>query len=232
MSRSEIKGRVLIIDDEEKWRKRIAQILKLRGFVSVEATDLMTAMDALANEKFDIATIDMQFEEASDALGETLLEFIRIEYPAIACIMISGSVESFGRVDDLKDEQGLGAFIHKKELTPNQLEKAINRAKKVAEQAQLHTLKDDTLQKYQQCVPRLELTLAGRKSTLSQIQNNLAEAQNQAAKYGMAVPVRILNEIEEYKKSIIEAENDIERLKSEISETKRKISELEKEQWS
>jgi CheY-like chemotaxis protein len=214
----------LVIDDQERWRKTISLLLKSRGYTVIEAMDLVTAMDALANYKVNLVTIDMQFTEQGDELGEILLEFIRNEYPTVACIMISGSVDSFARVDDLEG-QGLGAFIHKNELTPRLLDRAIEKARRVAEQ-QSRIEATDILQEYQRGLPKLELNLAKQKNILIQLQSILLDIQEKAAKYGMDIPTHVLSEINDYKQKYVKAEEDIVRINYEISEIKRKISEL------
>jgi CheY-like chemotaxis protein len=140
MSNSEIRGKVLVIDDNEKHRKSIAGLLNSRGFETVEVSNEEGAKDALANQKFDLVTIDMDLgDKDRPFLGEILLDFIRKNYPSVACIMISGSGGiTFKKV--LYELPDLDAFIHKHELTPKTLEEAIERAKKVAEQRQLNVL--------------------------------------------------------------------------------------------
>lgn len=127
---------VLIIDDDEIWRETIIETLDLIGeYIYEEAMDLRTAREKLASQKFDIVTIDMEFEGQSEVLGETILMHIRRKYPNIVCIMISGWKKiTFGKVDDLKDVSGLDAFIHKNEFSPEILKRAIERAKKAATQ--------------------------------------------------------------------------------------------------
>lgn len=235
MSSDEIKGKVLIIDDQKYWRDTIAQMLNLRGYLSIEAVDLPTAIDALANEKFDIVTIDMEFKGKGKSLGETVLELIRKDYATIACIMISGSVDSFNRVDELKDDLGLGAFVHKNELKPAILEKAIEKAKKTVEREQqkiledsIHTLQINTLQEYRQNLLELEHNLAAQKTRLIQLNRDLMKVEIKKANFGLDVPIHVLNEIEGYEQEIAKAEGDMAKINNQILETKAKINELER----
>lgn len=235
MPNVEIKGKALVIDDEEYWRGTIALTLKLCGYISKGAGDLATVMETLASEKFDLITIDMQFKEQGNELGEIFLAFIRKEYPSIACVMISGSVNSFSKVEDLKDIYGLGAFVQKNELSPLSLGKAIERAKKIVEREQqqlledyVHTRKIETLQEYQLNLLELEHTLATKKTLIIQLHDTLTKAEINKAMHGIDVPIRILHEVEGYQKKISETEKDMEVIKAQIVETKLKINELEK----
>ncbi|MDX1523841.1 MAG: response regulator [Anaerolineae bacterium] len=220
-------GMVLVIDDDPRWRRTISQIFKMRKYTSVEAEDIFTAMALVEAQHFDVVTIDMQFGDVGEApLGETLLEFIINEYPHIPCIMISGSIDSYSRIADLRDTHGLGAFIHKNEFTPKELDKAIKRAKRVAARHQDRLLALDLLQTHQQNLRRLELNQAKQQKICSHIEGNLKAAELKAAKYGLDVPVHISNEIEDYEQRLSGARGSLRSMAAQLSEVKQKIAEL------
>ncbi|MEM7343021.1 MAG: response regulator [Chloroflexota bacterium] len=227
MSKSETKGHVLIVDDQERWRKTIAQLLKLRKYTSSEASDMMSALEKLESETFDVVTLDMQFEDHGDAFGETLLELVRSEYPHIACVMISGSIDSFSKVSDLTSKaHGLGAFIHKNELTPSELEKAIERAQQAIEDQQSEPQADTLIQEHEKYLRELEKRLISEKNALARHYSHLSKTEEKASKYGLDVPIKLTNEIEEYQARIEKDEEDIEAIQTEIVETQKKIEAL------
>lgn len=237
MPNPEIKeGKVLIIDDEQDWRDTIKETFEECGRYSfVQAADLKTAKEILATQEFDIVTIDMNFIGKGLEYGQTLLTHIRNNYPALACIMISMSVESFSKVDKLKDDYGLGAFVHKKELSSDILSRAIERAKRIAEREQqkiledsIHTLQINTLQESRQNLLELEHNLAAQKTRLIQLNRDLMKVEIKKAHFGLDVPIHVLHEIEGYEQEIAKAEEDIVKINNQILETKAEINELER----
>jgi CheY-like chemotaxis protein len=240
VSNFESKGRVLIIDDDENWQDTIADALESCSEYTFEkAKDSKMAKELLAGQKFDIVTIDMDLKDGGKSSGERLLDFIRKNYPEIARIMISSSSEiKFWRVDKLKDKHGLGAFIHKDELTTDILSDAIEKAKKIIEQEQQKALEDnleaylqirkqDTLLEYKRTLLDFEFALAKQKNIYLQFHKNLLQAQEKAAKFGLDVPIHISHEIDEYKQKSVEVMAEIEKISSQIAETRHKIVELE-----
>ena len=110
--------RILIIDDEDDWRLRIKLYAQLIGYDSESADSFENAVALLAEAErqqkpFSIAIIDMKFKTGmvETAVGTDILEYIKSEYPYIACIMATGSTD----VDplDLRDVYNLDSYIPK-----------------------------------------------------------------------------------------------------------------------
>lgn len=57
------KEKILVIEDNPGWAKRLKRILEENNFMVVNATDKKTALKQLETEKFKFATIDLQLDE-------------------------------------------------------------------------------------------------------------------------------------------------------------------------
>jgi DNA-binding response OmpR family regulator len=55
-----MKGRILIVDDEETARKSLSDILKLEGYSVVAKGDGQSALDALSEDEFDLMLLDIK----------------------------------------------------------------------------------------------------------------------------------------------------------------------------
>lgn len=240
MPNSEQIDRVLIIDDDEKWRRRIerafnnkmfqTQYKKQFGttatFTFKQAEDYDTAIVALDDQDFEIVTIDMQFETDEDMSGEMVLDYIVDSYPNTACIVISGSVESFAKRDDLEDEYGLRAFIDKGEFSPIRLVWAIGRAKEAVERRLQANSLETELNEYHLILKNIRFTIRTLMSTQSGHRKNLAQLQERAAQFGLDVPVKLHNEIEFTKQKIDEIAKRLDECKIEEADTQNRINQL------
>jgi two-component system, response regulator RegA len=56
---------ILLVDDDEAFRERLGQALRLRGFVVVTAGDLPTAVASAKRDPPDFAVVDMRMPDAS-----------------------------------------------------------------------------------------------------------------------------------------------------------------------
>lgn len=95
-------SRILIIDDEDKFRESLASRLNLRGF---ETVTLSSGSDAVkivrANEDIDVVILDRKMPDIS---GEEVLEDIKKFRPEIQVIMLTGhgtheSAMAVGKLD-------------------------------------------------------------------------------------------------------------------------------------
>ena len=57
------KEKILVIEDNPKWSKRLKRVLEENNFSVVAATDKEAALEKLEKEKFHFATIDLQLDE-------------------------------------------------------------------------------------------------------------------------------------------------------------------------
>lgn len=92
MTATEVKGRVLVVDDDEGFRLTVAEILRLEGHEVREAEGPEEALAQLADGEVNVLLVDVGLPLG---LGLALLERID-DSPAV--ILMSGSDEA--RVDD------------------------------------------------------------------------------------------------------------------------------------
>ena len=61
------KTRILVVDDEERFRESIARLLTAEGYLVSKARDGMDALNALACNDFDVVLLDMKMPGLSGA---------------------------------------------------------------------------------------------------------------------------------------------------------------------
>lgn len=88
-----MKGRILIVDDEEAARKSLMDILRLEGYQVAMAADGPRGLELLANEPFDLLLLDLKMPGMG---GLAVLEEARQQAPETKVIMLTahGSLES------------------------------------------------------------------------------------------------------------------------------------------
>lgn len=132
--------RILIIDDEDDFRLRMKLYAQLLGHDSEAADSFETAIALLAEAErqqrpFSIATIDMKFRTGTieTPLGTDILEYIKSNYPYIACIMVTGSSD----VDPLalRDAYDLDSYIPKATFDKAKFANAIAKARQRVQDA-------------------------------------------------------------------------------------------------
>lgn len=88
-----LRGRILVVDDEEHVRRLIRYLLERRGHVVAEASNGRVALAALRDAPFDLVITDLQMPEMD---GLALLEECRQRYPSVGVILVTayGSIQS------------------------------------------------------------------------------------------------------------------------------------------
>ncbi len=76
--------KILIVDDEESFRKSLASQLKLKGWAVAEAGDGMEGIDMAARHKPDVIVSDVQMDNMN---GFMMVEELQ-QYPATASIPV------------------------------------------------------------------------------------------------------------------------------------------------
>ncbi len=74
-----MRYKILIIDDQEKWRKEIIKVFNTQNdfeYELFEASSKEEALQALKNSRFDVITIDMRFEIKEDKDSEGGLKIL------------------------------------------------------------------------------------------------------------------------------------------------------------
>jgi len=95
--------KLLLVDDEERFRDTLAKRLKETGYEVEGAGSGMEALDLLCAEKFDIVIMDIQMPGLSGI--ETLSE-IRAKHIGVEVIMLTGHGDVSSAVEGMR----LGAY--------------------------------------------------------------------------------------------------------------------------
>lgn len=94
---------MLLVDDEETFRHRLAQALTRRGFIVREAGDFEAAMAILGDWRPDLALIDLRMPGRS---GLELLAEVKRSQPAIRIVVLTG----YGSIATASQAIKLGAI--------------------------------------------------------------------------------------------------------------------------
>jgi len=96
-------NKVLIIDDEEKLRNLLARLLKLEGFMSVEAGTLKAALKAIEKEEPDVILCDVKLPDGN---GVDFIKDVKAKHPLIEIILLT----AYGNIPDGIQAMKNGAF--------------------------------------------------------------------------------------------------------------------------
>ncbi len=97
------KGKLLVIDDEERLRKLLARILQLEDFDVLEAANAKDGLRKLEHEVVDVVISDVKLPDAN---GIELTKTIKASYPAIEIIVLT----AYGTINDGVTAIKNGAF--------------------------------------------------------------------------------------------------------------------------
>jgi CheY-like chemotaxis protein len=208
--------RLLVIDDDPEWCSLLQAVAASVGYHLDIAHSLEIAKLELAEavEKqivYAAAIIDMNFELASTGMdyprGKEVVQFIKSNYPKIACVMVSGVPMSPGDVLDLRDNYDLDYFVEKDRCDLDVFNQALKKA--------LHRVEVRYNPQTQE--NELRATLASWERTQLSLSQSLAIVQEREAKMGLAVDVKTVNEINHYRENLQEAEKKIAELKGRLA---------------
>lgn len=87
------KGKLLIIDDEERLRKLLSRILQLEGYEIFEAATAKEGLKKLEQETIDVIVSDVKLPDSN---GIELTEKIKTNWPATEVIVLT----AFGSISD------------------------------------------------------------------------------------------------------------------------------------
>jgi len=87
------KGKLLVIDDEERLRKLLARILQLEDFDVLEASTAKEGLRKLEHEVVDVVISDVKLPDGN---GIDLTKTIKAAYPAIEIIVLT----AYGTIND------------------------------------------------------------------------------------------------------------------------------------
>jgi len=97
------KGKILVIDDEDRLRKLLARILQLEGYELFEAGTAKDALKCLINEAIDVVICDVRLPDTN---GIELTKTIKTAYPAVEVIVLT----AYGTINDGVTAMKNGAF--------------------------------------------------------------------------------------------------------------------------
>jgi NADPH-dependent 2,4-dienoyl-CoA reductase/sulfur reductase-like enzyme/CheY-like chemotaxis protein len=97
------KAKILVVDDEEVFRKSLNRILSKEGYSIVEAQDAEKAVEKMETEAFDIALIDMVMPKVT---GLEFMGTLKKKWPDTIAIVITG----YATVESAVEAMRLGAF--------------------------------------------------------------------------------------------------------------------------
>ncbi|MBG0788920.1 MAG: response regulator [Desulfovibrionaceae bacterium] len=111
------KTRILIVDDEERFRESLARVLKAEGHTVGTAPDGLEALNALASNEYDVILLDMKMPGMSGA--ETFHE-IQLQGFDVETICLTGHAA----IDEATDllQQGVFDYLLKPASVPEILE--------------------------------------------------------------------------------------------------------------
>jgi DNA-binding NtrC family response regulator len=90
--------RVLVVDDQENWRKVLRFLSEKEGLYVSEADNSEDAKEILSRRSFDLALLDVKLEDEQvfNVEGLDLLNHIKINYPSTKVIVLTGYPKSIG----------------------------------------------------------------------------------------------------------------------------------------
>jgi two-component system NtrC family response regulator len=97
------KGKLLVIDDEERLRKLLARILQLEDYEVLEASSAKDGLRKLEHEVVDVVISDVKLPDIN---GIELTKIIKTTYPAIEVIVLT----AYGTINDGVTAIKNGAF--------------------------------------------------------------------------------------------------------------------------
>jgi DNA-binding response OmpR family regulator len=138
MDSDEVKGTVLVVDDEEPIRNLVARRMLKAGYACVTAENGERALDKVSRQEFDLIILDIKMPGLS---GMDVLPLIREKKPDACVIMATALVDMKLALQALN----FGAFDYI--VKPFDLDDLLARAEKALERkALLAGLKEDCVQ--------------------------------------------------------------------------------------
>jgi len=153
--------RVLLIDDERRFRETSQRFLKGRGFDVIEAENGKSALDRLAKNPVDLILLDLKMPVMG---GEDFIKVAKPLYPEIPIIVITGHGSMDSAVDCMK--KGAYDFLSK----PFDLDQLVLTMQRAIEKRDL----ERKAKQYQEEIVRNLLDLNTEKKRLQTIFNCIA----------------------------------------------------------
>lgn len=152
MQKNDVRGRVLVVDDEEQIRDLLREKLSLEGYECRLCPNGDEALSRLGQQGFDVVISDLRMPGMS---GLTLLQHVRQKYPHLAFVMIT--VEDDARIVIEAMKQGASDYL----LKPGQIGSVAASVERALEKKRLEL----EVERYRQ---RLEQMVGERTRQLTQ----------------------------------------------------------------
>lgn len=103
MASEQTTKKILVVDDQENWRKALTSLLEDHESSVASAQDFETATALLAQGAFDLVVLDVRLvdQDKFNAEGLDLLHHIRATSPATKTVILTGYPESVHEKPDV-----------------------------------------------------------------------------------------------------------------------------------
>jgi DNA-binding response OmpR family regulator len=110
--RSEITGRILVVDDQDNWREALASLLTKEGHTVQTLARFEEAVEVISRDTFDLVILDVRLVDTDvfNVQGLELLRIVKAQKTAPKVIILTGYPESI-RIGVL--EYGADALVLK-----------------------------------------------------------------------------------------------------------------------
>ncbi len=97
-----ISAHILIVDDQDNWRKLLKKALNDENIHISEASTIQDAQSLLSQTTFDLVVFDVRLEDAEsyNVEGLALLHFVKTHSPKTKTIVLTGYPESVRGIPD------------------------------------------------------------------------------------------------------------------------------------
>jgi len=111
--KKKITGRVLVVDDQDNWRKALASLLSKEGYTTKTASCFEAATREISQGTFDLVVLDVRLvdKDIFDVQGLELLQHAKAQESAPRVIILTGYPESIH--EGVLEKYGADALVLK-----------------------------------------------------------------------------------------------------------------------
>ncbi len=207
--------RLILMEDDLEYSRGLVETVRDLGHY-IDVTSMLDEFKALLQTEeregrsYDVALLDMNIATGSKRIetpiGKRAIRYVKQNYPHIACIMISGSLNRPEEVLDLRDDYDLDYYISKDRVDEGSMRHALEKALKRVNPA------GNTERRRQILAATLEKVRGNRLKW----RYNLSLLEEREAMQGMLVDVETKNQIALYAARLRECDQSIVELEQEL----------------